>query len=150
MLFNIFELLTRYQVKNQFGTTHFSGLFVRSYEPGTRLHLSNQINREQLFFEFCFQVFCQSGPPQQVLTAWSKWELSVKNLSKDTTMHYYWLENRTTVSNLSQRSTTTYRHRFFQVKIYYDCSFLSFKCLRCKISQRIIRNKNPFSHFFAF
>ena len=84
LLFNIFELLTRYQVKNQIGTIRFSGSFVRSfvrsYEPGTRLHLPNQTNTEQLFLEFCFQVFCQAGPPQQVLTAWSKWEISVKNL----------------------------------------------------------------------
>ena len=29
LLFNIFELLTRYQVKNQIGTTRFSGSFVR-------------------------------------------------------------------------------------------------------------------------
>ena len=82
LLFNIFELLTRYQVKNQIGTTRFSGSFVRSYELGTRLHLSNQTNTEHLFWGFCFQVFCQAGPPQQVLTAWSKWEISVKNFSQ--------------------------------------------------------------------
>ena len=48
-LFNIFELLTPYQVKNQIGTTRYSCSFIRSYEPGTRLHLSNQIKTEHLF-----------------------------------------------------------------------------------------------------
>ena len=60
LLFNIFELrlcLTRYQVKNQIGTTRFSGSFVRSYEPGTRLHLSNQINPEQLLEGFVCKYF---------------------------------------------------------------------------------------------
>ena len=69
LFFNVFELLTRYQVKNQIGTTRFSGSFVRSYEPGTRLYLSNQTNTEHLFGGFCLLVFCQAGPPQQVLTA---------------------------------------------------------------------------------
>ena len=82
LLFNSFELLTRYQVKNQIGTTRFSGSFVCSYEPGTRLHLFIQTNTEQIFFGFCLLVFCQAGPPQQVLTAWSKWEISVTNLSQ--------------------------------------------------------------------
>ena len=83
LLFNIFEFLTRYQVKNQIYWNNSFFRFVRSYEPGTRLHLSNQTNTEQLFLEFCFQVFCQAGPPQQVSTAWSKWEISVNNLSQE-------------------------------------------------------------------
>ena len=56
-LFNIFELLTRYQAKNQIGTTRFSGSFVRSYEPGIRLHLSNQTNTGHLFGSFVSKYF---------------------------------------------------------------------------------------------
>ena len=38
---------------------------------------------QSTFFEgFCLLVFCQVDPPQQVLTTWSKWEISVKNLSQ--------------------------------------------------------------------
>ena len=152
LLFNIFELLTRYQVKNQIRTTRFSGSFVRSFELGTRPHLSNQTNTEHLFGGVCLLVFCQVDPPQQVLTAWSKWEISVKSLSQGHNDALLPVRE----SNHSQQPFPMLNHCLSpplfsgQNILYYDCIFLSFKCSRSKISQRIIRNKNPFSHFFAF
>ena len=81
LLFNIFELLTRYQVKNQIGTIRFSGSFVRMNQALVCTYLIKPT--QSTFFEgFCLLVFCQVDPPQQVLTTWSKWEISVKSLSQ--------------------------------------------------------------------
>ena len=80
LLFNIFELLTRCQVKNQIGTTRFSGSFVRMNQALVCTYITAPTQSTSL--GFCLQVFRPAGPPQQLWTAWSKWEISVKNLSQ--------------------------------------------------------------------
>ena len=78
LLFNIFELrlcLTKQKIKLEqlvfrFVLTRYSSAPIQS----------NQ--HRAPFWEFCYQVFCQASPPQQILTAWSNWEISVKRLSQ--------------------------------------------------------------------
>ena len=106
LLFNIFELrlcLIRYQVKNQIGTIRFSGSFVRMNQALVCTYLIKPTQSNFLGVLF-----------PSILSGWSTTTgIDCRVFPKDTTTHYYRLENRTTVSSLSQRSTTAYRHRFF-------------------------------------
>ena len=65
-------------------------------------------------------------------------------------------ENRTIgqqpFDHLPDALPLSYHHRFcffFWSKIWLALLWLSFKCLKPKISHRIVRKKNPFSHFFV-
>ena len=78
LLFNIFELLTRYQVKNQIGTTRFSGSFVRMNQILVCTYITTPTQSTSL--GFCLQVFRPAGPPQQLWTVWQEWEICVRSL----------------------------------------------------------------------